>query len=102
MNMALMKVRKRRSLDEISLEGPSQSEQDSLTYNLRNPALNPEELYEQQQRLSYLIDAIQLLKPTLRTTIIAWIAEDCSLKEVAKVLNVSTVAIKTRVYRAQH
>ena len=100
-NMALMKVRKRRSLDELSFEGPSQSEQDSLTYNLRSSALNPEELYEQQQRSSYLIDAIQLLKPTLRTTVNVWIAEDCSLKEVAKILNVSTVAIKTRVHRAR-
>lgn len=100
-NAALMKVRKRRSRSEVPFEWPSESEEYSSILNLRDPSPNPEQIHEERQRRNQLADAIERLEPTLRSTVSLWVSRDCSMAEVANVLDVSLCTIKTRVYRAR-
>ena len=100
-NAALMKVRKRRSRSEVPFEWPSESEEYSSILNLRDPSPNPEQIHEERQRRNQLADAIERLEPTLRSTVSLWVSRDCSMAEVANVLDVSLCTIKTRMYRAR-
>jgi RNA polymerase sigma-70 factor (ECF subfamily) len=100
-NAALMKVRKRRSRSEVSFEWPAVSEEDTTTFDLRDPSPNPEQLHEEQQRRDLLAHAIERLDPTLRSTVTLWVSQDGSMAELATVMDVSLGTVKTRMSRAR-
>ena len=100
-NAALRRTKKRRSHCEISLQDFADSENGLSFYKLRDPGLNPEQIFEQRQKWTFFEDVVQRLHPTLRTTIQAWITEECSMKELAERLNISVGATKTRIHRAR-
>jgi RNA polymerase sigma-70 factor, ECF subfamily len=98
-NSALMLLRKRRTRAEVSVEISPDGEESS-TYEIRDPGLNPEQICDQQQRHMYMMRAIKRLEPTLRTALLM-AAHDCSLKEIARTLKISEAAVKARLYRAR-
>jgi len=100
-NNALMKVRKRRSLSEMSFEQTSDSDERPVTHDLPDPALGPEQIYEQQEQLKHLRDAVKHLSPRLRAVVNVWLATDCSTDEIADNLGLSAAAVKTRISRAR-
>jgi RNA polymerase sigma-70 factor, ECF subfamily len=99
-NSALGILRKHRSRPETSLNSTSQDGEESAPEELRDLALNPEQIFEQQQRHAKLMQAIHKLPTNLREAVQMRIAGDCSVKEVADQLNISQAAAKSRLYRA--
>jgi RNA polymerase sigma-70 factor (ECF subfamily) len=100
-NSALMILRKRRSRAEVSFEGPSESGEPDLAIDVRETALNPEQLYNLRQRSECALRAISRLNTTLRLPMTTWIQQECSLKEVACALELSLSSVKSRLYRAR-
>lgn len=100
-NSALMTLRKRRRRSEISFDLPSEPEEHSQLFDVYDPAMNPEQIYDQQQRCYRALRAVYKLHPKLRTTLSTWMNQECSLKEVARTLDLSVPAVKSRLHRAR-
>jgi hypothetical protein len=63
--------------------------------------LNPEQLYDLRQRSDYVMRAIGKLDINLRTPLTTWIEQECSMKEVARTLDLTLATVKTRLHRAR-
>ena len=100
-NSALMTLRKRRRRAEISFNLPSESEEHSQTIDVCDTALNPEQIYEQRQRCYSALRAVHKLHPRLRTALSTWMKQECSIKEMARTLDLSVAAVKARLHRAR-
>lgn len=100
-NSALMILRKRRSKPEISFDMRSGSDGQILSFDVRDTALNPEQICEQRQRCYCALRAVHRLHPKLRETLSVWMNQECSMKEVACTLDLSLAAVKARVHRAR-
>ena len=100
-NSALMVLRKRRRLAEVSFELPSESGEPAVTIDVRDTALNPEQLCELRQRSYSALSAISKLNLNLRTPMTTWVEQDCRMKEVARTLDLSLATVKARLYRAR-
>ena len=96
-NSALMIIRKRRNLREISVYG---STEDGPTWEARDSSPNPEGRYAEQERKRSLRTAVQSLTPRIRRTLQLHTFEDHSIKETALRLGISVSAAKARVFRA--
>jgi RNA polymerase sigma-70 factor, ECF subfamily len=99
-NSALMTLRKRRARPEISVE-PSEAVDDGLPFEVKDPGLNPEQLYDQRQRRITMLRAIDKLEPKLRETIQIHVTQGCSMKEIARTLDVTVATVKARLHRAR-
>ena len=100
-NSALMVLRGRRRRAEVSFEAPSELPEDAQTIDVRDRALNPEQLYDVRQRTHCALRAISKLNVSLRSPMATWIKQDCSVKEVARTLDLSLSAVKARLHRAR-
>jgi RNA polymerase sigma-70 factor (ECF subfamily) len=100
-NSALMILRRRRYRPEMPFEQQSESEGDGSYPDIRDDALDPEQLYDQQQRCHAIRCALQRLDPKLRTTLSIRLWEDPSMKELAQDLGTSVASVKSRLYRAR-
>jgi RNA polymerase sigma-70 factor, ECF subfamily len=100
-NSALMILRKRRIRAEISVDSPSNSASDISQFEIRDSAPNPEQICDQRQRYMYVRRAIQGLEPMLRAAMESHVMQGCSLREIARVLEISEAAAKSRLYRAR-
>lgn len=100
-NSALMIVRKRRTCREISINATQEGDDNITPMDFQDSALNPEQTYDCRQRNATLKRAIHRLPPILRETVQARLTEDCSIREVAKRLNISENAAKSRLLRAR-
>jgi RNA polymerase sigma-70 factor (ECF subfamily) len=100
-NSALMILRVRRRRAEVSLEPPSESGEPALAIDVRDTALNPEQLYDQRQRCYCALHAMSKLDNSLRTPMTIWIERECSIKELARTLDLSVTAVKSRLHRAR-
>jgi RNA polymerase sigma-70 factor (ECF subfamily) len=94
-----LRVRRRRA--EVSLEPPSESGEPALAIDVRDRALNPEQLYDQRQRCYFALHAMSKLDNSLRTPMTIWIERECSIKELARTLDLSVTAVKSRLHRAR-
>jgi RNA polymerase sigma-70 factor (ECF subfamily) len=99
-NSALMVLRRRRSRPEVSFELSSESGNPVAT-GVRDHALNPEQLYDLKQRSDCTMRAISRLSTNLRTPITTWVEQDCTVKELARTLDLSLPTVKARLYRAR-
>jgi RNA polymerase sigma-70 factor (ECF subfamily) len=100
-NSALMVLRRRRTRAEVPFEPPSESGEPALTIDARNTTLNPEQVYDLRQRSSCALRAISKLNVRLRTPMATLVQRECSMKEVARTLDLSLAAVKSRLYRAR-
>ncbi|HCT62011.1 MULTISPECIES: sigma-70 family RNA polymerase sigma factor [Acidobacterium] len=100
-NSALMKVRQRRHQAEIAMERTAGPEDEPLTFEVRDNALNPEQICDLRQRLQKTMSAIERLEPTLRSVMRTGLAEGCSIGEIAQALEITQSAAKTRLHRAR-
>lgn len=99
-NSALMILRRRRCRPEASLEQPD-FEGDCTSIDIRDSALDPEQLYDQQQRCQAIHHALQRLDPKSRTAMGIRVTEENSMKEIAQGLGVSVASVKARLHRAR-
>ncbi len=100
-NSALMVLRRRRSRLEVSFDPPSESGEPAQEIDVPETALNPEQLYVLRQRSDYVLRAIGELDIKLRTPLTTWIEQECSMKEVARTLDLTLATVKTRLHRAR-
>ena len=100
-NSALMVLRRRRRRAEVSFEPPSESNESGPAIDVPDTALNPEQLYDVRQRSRSALRAVSKLKINLRIPMTTWIEQECSMKEVARTLNLSLASVKTRLHRAR-
>jgi RNA polymerase sigma-70 factor (ECF subfamily) len=100
-NSALMILRKRRIRPEVSFEQQSSIEEDGSFFDVRDQALNPEELCDQGERSRAIMRAIQCLNPKVRTALHIWIWQERSINEIAQDIGVSSASVKSRLHRAR-
>ena len=86
-NSALMVLRRRRSRPEVSFESVTESSESAATIEVRDTTLNPEQHYYLRQRYERAMRAIGELNITLRTPVTTLIKQDCSIKELARDLD---------------
>jgi len=99
-NSALMLSRKKRSHYVCSLEGGV----DGDDFKLPEPtetAHNPEEACIMNALEDECIRAIRYLSPTLRVVVQIYYRENASVAQIAKMLDISESAVKSRLLRAR-
>jgi len=96
-NSALMIIRKRRNLREISVYG---STEDGPTWEARDSAPNPERRYAERERNEFLRTEVRRLRPRIRRALQLHTFQENSIKETALQLGISVSAAKARVFRA--
>lgn len=99
-NSALMIIRRRRARPETSLE-EQQTFVGGNCFDIRDAALNPEEIYDQQQRSHAILQSIHRLDMKLRIPLDIWMSEEYSIKDLAQHLGISVAAAKARLHRAR-
>lgn len=100
-NSALMILRKRRNHPEFVLLSSFEDSDGHLLFEPEETANNPEQQCELRQRWKHIVQAIERLEPQLRKALEIQITEELPSKEVAKSLNISAAAAKSRLYRAR-
>ena len=100
-NQALMKLRKRRTGKEISLEDDFHLDGDMLPREVADWALDPEERYRASELRDILTRALEGLRPILRTVLVLRDIEELSIAETAEILGLSSSAVKARHWRAR-
>src|SRR5437667_12825722 len=100
-NQALMKLRKRRTTKEVSLDEEFQADGDLFPREVADWAPNPEELYRASELRDILIKTLKELRPILRTVFVLRDIEGLSIDQTAEVLDLSPAAVKARLWRAR-
>jgi RNA polymerase sigma-70 factor (ECF subfamily) len=100
LNESLLKLRRRRTSREVSIDKDFQSE-DDLPIDVVDWAPNPEQLYETSQLRDILRTTLQGLRPSLRVVYVLRDIEMLSLQETAEALQLSVSAVKARLWRAR-
>ena len=100
-NSALMVIRRRRNRAEIFFDLPYGEHDDAPTLDLKDSAPDPEQVYAEQQQRMHLLGAIQRLDPKLREPVEIHMKRECSMHEIARTLDISVAAVKTRLHRAR-
>ena len=100
-NESLMKLRKRRSIREVSMDEDLQSGEPISSFEFADWAPNPEELYRGFELRNILRSELQELRPGLRVVFVLRDIEGLSNDETAEVLELTRVAVKARLWRAR-
>jgi RNA polymerase sigma-70 factor, ECF subfamily len=100
-NQALMKLRKLRTINEVSLDEDFQADGDVLPIEVSDWAPNPEQRYRASELRDILEKALSQVRPILRTVFALRDIEGLSTNETAAVLNLSHAAVKARLWRAR-
>jgi RNA polymerase sigma-70 factor, ECF subfamily len=100
-NESLMKLRKQRSIKEVSFDGDSQSEENTSPFDFADWAPNPEALYRGSELRSILRSELQELRPSLRVVFVLRDIEELSTEQTAAVLELTPIAVKARLWRAR-
>lgn len=100
-NSALLSIRKRRSRPEVSLEEPLDPGNGGSSFDVRDGALNPEQLCDQNERCDRIQRSLRTLDPMSRTTVFMRMSKEKSMKEIALELDVSVASAKARLHRAR-
>jgi RNA polymerase sigma-70 factor, ECF subfamily len=100
LNESLLKLRRRRTSREVSIDKDFQSE-DDLPIDVVDWSPNPEQLYETAQLRNILRATLQELSASLRVVFVLRDIEMLSLQETAEALQLSISAVKARSWRAR-
>ena len=100
-NAALMKLRKKRGLQEVSMDEPNPSSEPVAQREFRDDAPDPEESCSARERRRILKSAISGLQPRARRVVELHQLQEHSLRETAQILGISTAAVKTRMFHAR-
>jgi RNA polymerase sigma-70 factor, ECF subfamily len=100
-NSALMILRKRRVRPEVLFDLQPDPQLETFSFEIKDSAPNPEEVYDLDQRQLTTLSAIRRLNPHLRVPLQMRLLHGRSLKEISRALNISEAAVKARLYRAR-
>ena len=99
-NSALMVLRGHRVRAEVLFDPRPDPHLETLCFDVRDGAPNPEEVCGLDQRHLKTLCAIRRLRTCLRVPMQMRLIDDCSMKEISHALNISESAVKSRLYRA--
>lgn len=94
-NSALMTDRGNRNTRQVSTSDPG------LHFQIPDPSPNPEQTFIQRERTRILQGAIRKLRPRMRAVVAVVQFRDLPIKEVAKALDISVTATKSRLRHAR-
>jgi RNA polymerase sigma-70 factor (ECF subfamily) len=100
-NAALMKLRKKHRLWDVSLDESAETEGSSSRLDVEDQGLNPEELYAQKERQRILSEAMNDLTPGMRKAIELCELGERSTEETARIMGISVGAVKARVFHGR-
>lgn len=101
-NQALMLLRKRVSIAEIPLVEQANAENGAtLSLDFPDSRVNPEDSCARQEQKEILSAALNKLSPGTREAIQLREIEELSTKEAARVMGISTLAVKARVFHGR-
>jgi RNA polymerase sigma-70 factor, ECF subfamily len=100
-NAALMKLRKKHRIWEVSLDEPAETEQPSAPLDVEDQALNPEQLFAQKERRQILSQVMNELTPGTREAIELRELGERSTEETAQIMGISITAVKARVFHGR-
>jgi len=100
-NAALMKLRKKRHLWDVSLDESTETEQPSSRLDVEDQGLNPEQLYAQKERQRILSEAMNELTPGMRKAIELREFDERSTEETARIMGISVGAVKARLFHGR-
>ena len=100
-NESLMRLRKRRTANMVSLDEDIQTEEDSVPREVADWSPNPEQMYSQAELKDILSRTIQGLPSSFRTVFVLRDVEGLSTEETAEALDLSVPAVKSRLLRAR-
>jgi RNA polymerase sigma-70 factor (ECF subfamily) len=100
-NAALMKLRKKHRLWDVSLDESAETEQPSSRFDVEDQGLNPEQLYAQEERQRILSEAMNDLTPGMRKAIELREIDERSTEETAQIMGISVGAVKARVFHGR-
>jgi RNA polymerase sigma-70 factor, ECF subfamily len=101
LNQSLMKLRKQRTVRELSLNEDFQSDGDILPMEVADWSPNPEQLYSNSELRGILTKALEQLSPLIRTVFVLRDIEGLSIDQTAVALNLSHTTVKARLHRAR-
>jgi RNA polymerase sigma-70 factor (ECF subfamily) len=100
-NAALMRLRKKNRLKDVSLDEPVETEESSTRIDIEDLALNPEQLCAQEERQRILSEAMNALTPGTRKVIELRELDERSAEETAQIMGISVSAVKARVFHGR-
>jgi RNA polymerase sigma-70 factor (ECF subfamily) len=100
-NAALMKLRKSRGAREVSIDEPNPSSEPVAQREFRHDAPDPEESCSLRERKRMVESAISGLRPRTRNVVELIHLQEHSIRETAKILGISTGAVKSRMFHAK-
>ncbi len=100
-NAALMKLRKKHHLRDVSLDESDETEQPSSRIDVEDQGLNPEQLYAQRERERILSEAMNGLTPGMRKAIELRELGERSTEETARIMGIPAAAVKARVFHGR-
>lgn len=99
-NSALMILRKRRSRAEILFDPEPGAGSEFCSFEIRDYAPNPEQIFDLRQRRTNLLHGIRNLNDRLRAPLQMRMTKGSPIKEIGRTPNISEAAVKTRLHRA--
>ena len=100
-NAALMKLRKKRGVQEVPIDEPNPSFEPVAQREFRDGAPDPEESCSLRERKRIVVSAISGLRPGARNVVELIHLQEHSIRETAQILGISTAAVKTRMFHAK-
>jgi RNA polymerase sigma-70 factor, ECF subfamily len=100
-NSALMGIRRQRARPQALMKQSSDRDDEAMPFDIRDSRLNPEQTYDQQQRCLRMLHAVERLNPKLHAPIQIRRLQECSIKEIAEILDLSESAARSRLHRAR-
>jgi len=100
-NQSLMKVRKTHRKREVAIDQNLQTETGELSFEPADWAPSPEERYQASELRGILLKALRKLQPTLSLVFVLRDIEGMSTEQTSEALEISQVAVKTRLMRAR-
>jgi len=85
-NAALMKLRKKHRLLDVSLDESAETEEPSARIESRDQGPSPEQLYAQQEQQRILSEAMDQLTPGMRKAIELQELDERSTEETARIM----------------
>ncbi len=100
-NAALMRLRKKHRLWDVSLDESAETEEPSARIEVEDQGPNPEQLYAQQEQQRILSEAMNELTPGMRKAIELRELDERSTEETARIMGISVSAVKARVFHGR-
>jgi RNA polymerase sigma-70 factor (ECF subfamily) len=100
-NAALMKLRKKHRLWDVSLDESPETEELPSRIEVADQDPSPEQLYARQERQRFLSQAMNELTPGMRKAIELRELDERSTEETARIMGISVSAVKARVFHGR-